>query len=156
MLEPTTTNTTSRMPTSGRTRQPDFAGQLAQYMGDKRMTQSQLATEVWGSTTDSRGYKVARNRDRISAYLKGAGIPEPENLRKIAAALGCTPEDLMGPDAMNRPLTRARNPSEVQLALMEDPTLMQIQINMILPVAQAMELVTLAQKFRIAAETEEG
>lgn len=89
--------------------QKDFADNLARLMQAKGMKQSDLAREVWGTTKDKRGYEVARNRDRISAYLAGAGIPETDNLNKIAAALGCTAEDLLGAEEMAaRPLTRTK------------------------------------------------
>jgi transcriptional regulator with XRE-family HTH domain len=58
------------------------------------MSSSELARQVWGTTTDKRGYTVARNRDRIGHYLAGTSYPEAENLAKLAAALGVPVETL--------------------------------------------------------------
>jgi transcriptional regulator with XRE-family HTH domain len=63
------------------------------------MSSSELARQVWGTTTDKRGYTVARNRDRIGHYLAGTSYPEAENLAKLAAALGVPVETL----AIERP-----------------------------------------------------
>jgi transcriptional regulator with XRE-family HTH domain len=58
------------------------------------MSQSALAREIWGEQEDSRGYKVARNRDRISSYEAGKSVPEPHNLQKLADVLGMSVEEL--------------------------------------------------------------
>jgi hypothetical protein len=58
-----------------------------------------LARMVWGTTVDSRGYTVPRNRDRIGSYLSAQSYPEPDNLRKLADALGVPVEELAGPRA---------------------------------------------------------
>lgn len=65
-----------------------FAKTLKASIKAAGINNSELARRVWGSTTDSRGYPVARNRQRISEYLKGNSYPEPYNLWKIAGALG--------------------------------------------------------------------
>lgn len=58
------------------------------------MSQSDLARAIWGTTKDKNGYDVARNRDRISQYEMGRSIPEPQNLKALAEALGTSVEDL--------------------------------------------------------------
>jgi transcriptional regulator with XRE-family HTH domain len=40
---------------------------------------------------------VAKNRDRIVHYLRGRSAPSPENLRKMADALGVSPDELLPP-----------------------------------------------------------
>jgi transcriptional regulator with XRE-family HTH domain len=61
----------------------------------KGWNQSALAREVWGETTNKRTGRVsAKNRDRISVYEKGKSWPLPHNLKKIANALGVSPEEL--------------------------------------------------------------
>lgn len=79
----------------------DFSQRLAQRMQAKGMSQSDLARAIWGSNADG----TARNRDRISSYLQGRGLPTPENLEKLAKALDCKPDDLV-PGGLKRPLTR--------------------------------------------------
>lgn len=63
---------------------------------------SDLARAVWGSRDDKRGYSVAINRDRIGRYLDGTSYPEPENLKRLADALGIPVESL----AIERPAPR--------------------------------------------------
>jgi hypothetical protein len=65
---------------------------LAMKTGD--LSASAVARRVWGTTKDKRGYDVARNRDRIGSYLSGASYPEPENLRRLADAVGVPVEEL--------------------------------------------------------------
>lgn len=69
-----------------------FAARLRQGMNGRN--NSDLAREVWGTIKDVRGYNVAKNRDRIAAYLNGSAYPEPENLAKIADVLGIPIEEL--------------------------------------------------------------
>lgn len=142
--------------------QKDFADNLARLMQAKGMKQSDLAREVWGTVKDKRGYEVARNRDRISAYLAGAGIPETDNLNKIAAALGCTTEDLLGAEEMAaRPLTRTRaHQVEINMvSVFGRPGWMQISLNLVCPLADAQEFLALYEKVRqrqIEREEAEG
>jgi hypothetical protein len=84
---------------------PLFATALMDAMmgpiGADPITSSELARRVWGSAKPpDRG---ARNRDRISHYLRGTSYPTPENLRKIAKALGVPEAELA---AARRPLQR--------------------------------------------------
>jgi len=65
-----------------------FANTLRELMLEKRISASDLAREVWGTTKDKRGYDVARNRDRIGHYLSGKSYPGRDNLQKIAKVLG--------------------------------------------------------------------
>lgn len=130
--------------------QKDFAKRLSVQMQLKGLSQSDLAAKIWGRTKDKRGYEVARNRDRVSAYLAGAGMPEPDNLRKLATALGCKIEDLVGADGLPAPVSRrASSHIEVHLAMVaEHPGMMQVQLNMLLPSAAAMEIVGIADRYR--------
>jgi transcriptional regulator with XRE-family HTH domain len=71
-----------------------FASRLQHLRSLKGWSQSDLAREVWGETTNREGRKVARNRDRISAYEMGKSWPDPHNLMKLVKALDTTPEYL--------------------------------------------------------------
>jgi transcriptional regulator with XRE-family HTH domain len=135
-----------------------FADRLAKLMQDKNMKQSDLARKIWGTTKDRRGYEVARNRDRISAYLARAGIPEPENLQKLAEALDCAPEDLVGPEGMTRPLTRPRTAQlSVQItSALDRPDMWNVSFNMTLPIADAMEMLAIYERVRKEQETREA
>ena len=77
---------------------PDtFADWLRSAMAAKGWNASDLAREMWGTITDTRGQVVARNRDRIGTYLKGRSYPSPETLTKLSAALGEPPGNLLAP-----------------------------------------------------------
>lgn len=76
-----------------------FAETLRTAMQEKGLNASDVARKVWGEIKDSRGYLVARNRDRIGYYLAGVSFPEDENLRKLADAVGLSYEKL----AMTKP-----------------------------------------------------
>lgn len=71
-----------------------FARKLRDAMIAKAMTASDVARYIWGEMTDYRGYKVARNRDRIGHYLAGLSLPDPENFKKLAQAVGLTEDEL--------------------------------------------------------------
>jgi transcriptional regulator with XRE-family HTH domain len=73
---------------------PEFAKLLDQRMKARRMSGSDVARAMWGTTKDGRGYTVAQNRDRITEYLKGVSFPNPENLPKLAAAIDVSAEEL--------------------------------------------------------------
>lgn len=77
----------------------DFARRLHQLMLAKGLSQSDLARAVWGKDVDGRGYDVAKNRDRISQYLKGISLPAPANMARLAKELGVTVIEL-APDAV--------------------------------------------------------
>lgn len=74
-----------------------FARRLHDALLEKGMSQSDLARAVWGTTEDPRGFEVAKNRDRVSQYLKGRSLPDRENAQKIASVLGIEVDDLVPP-----------------------------------------------------------
>jgi len=48
-----------------------FATRLYELRTEAGMSMSDLARKIWGTTTDARGYPVAKNKDRISRWEKG-------------------------------------------------------------------------------------
>jgi transcriptional regulator with XRE-family HTH domain len=74
-------------------------------MLDKNLSAAEVARRVWGTSTDKRGYEVAKNRDRIGHYLAGTSYPEPENLQKLADAID-VPVERLGIGNRPRPITR--------------------------------------------------
>lgn len=99
----------SRTETTGqRPEYKPFADALARVMTERKLSASEVARRVWGTTTNTRGYTVARGRDRISHYLAGKIYPEPENMLKLAEAIGVPAETL---DVGTR--TRAQPPPGV-------------------------------------------
>lgn len=126
----------------------DFARRLYDAMAKKHMNGSDLARLVWGSrdVTDKLGRtsNVARNRDRISVYLKGAGLPDPKNLSLIAKALGTTPEEL-APEITGAAVEReAPTMSMVAVAGHEDKVL--LRINKLVPLEKAMAVLNILTK----------
>jgi transcriptional regulator with XRE-family HTH domain len=83
--------------TSQQKRYQAFADKLRDAMTRANVNASEVARRVWGTAKDKRGYDVARNRDRIGHYLSGSSYPEPENLARLADAVGVTVEELAMP-----------------------------------------------------------
>jgi hypothetical protein len=75
-------------------RYPLFAQTLDRAMKKTGQSPSDVARKVWGTVKNKRGYDVARNRDRMSHYLAGTSFPTPDNLVRLAEAVGVSPEDL--------------------------------------------------------------
>jgi len=85
-----------------------FVDKVRELMAARNMRPSDVARRVWGGAIDSRGYHVARGRDRIGEYLAGRALPDPQNLALLAEALDVPVEELekvMPPEWSNR-LTR--------------------------------------------------
>jgi hypothetical protein len=104
--------TTSKAKDTGRAELQAFADALDALMKRAGIKPADLARMVWGTTVDSRGYTVPRNRDRIGSYLSAQSYPEPDNLRKVADALGVPVEELAStrPPPAERPEVPRQNP----------------------------------------------
>jgi transcriptional regulator with XRE-family HTH domain len=74
----------------------EFAAWLRTKMAERRLNASGLARQIWGTTKDSRGYDVARNRDRVGHYLAGTSYPSLQTLYKIGEVLAVFPDDIPG------------------------------------------------------------
>jgi hypothetical protein len=72
----------------------EFAAWLAAQMAARGFNHSDLARAIWGTIKDTRGYDVARNRDRIGAYLSGTSYPELSTLYAMAQAFSVFPDDI--------------------------------------------------------------
>jgi hypothetical protein len=108
----TTTPSGAGAKDTGRADLRAFAAVLDAAMKRIGVKPADLARMVWGTTVDSRGYTVPRNRDRIGSYLSAQSYPEPDNLRKLADALGVPVEELAStrPPAPERPEVPRQNP----------------------------------------------
>lgn len=106
----------------------DFAKRLETLMIEKGMSQSDVARKIWGEYTDKNGSVVGRGRDRISAYLAGARLPDPVNLKKLAEALDCDVRKLLD-RWPGRPLRRRpRHPAPLELPRDEDKRWLNFEI----------------------------
>lgn len=125
-----------------------FPRRLHQLMVEQQLSQSDLARRVWGTRKDNRGYVVAKNRDRISAYLSGRASPEPRNLRKLAKALGVGPEDL-APDMTAESILNA-DPGVQMTALAGHEDKVYLRVNMLVPLAVASKVIALLAEIKDA------
>ena len=106
---------------------------------------SDIAREIWGSTTDRRGYSVGRNRDRIGHYLNATSYPEPDNLEKLAKAVGVPVSDLTIDRPAANPGPRSR-PAPASLTLTTvAPGKMRIQVDKTVDSAFALRLAALIE-----------
>jgi transcriptional regulator with XRE-family HTH domain len=119
----------------------EFARNLLELMARKGVSQSDVARAVWGSATDNRGRDVARNRDRISNYVRGKQLPEPKTIKKLADVLGVTPSELY--PALGKP--EGRNaPADVSLtAVGGRPDMAFLVVNKMLPMNVAVKILSM-------------
>lgn len=116
-----------------------FAEALRKAMEEQALSLTEVARRVWGTTKDTRGYEVAKNRDRIGHYLKGTSYPIPENLQKLADAVGVPvesltiaqrPAPLMRQSRRPRELPSVAHPEEVEiLEINGAPGMSRLRIN---------------------------
>jgi hypothetical protein len=114
----------------------------------RQMSASDLARAIWGNTTDPRGYLVAKNRDRIGAYLAGTGYPSKETLPKLCEAVGLSINELPTPQRS----TAARapvSPTDLSFSLLQDhPGLCSLYIRTIMSVEIGMKILALVRQDR--------
>jgi len=118
-----------------------FSRTLSELMARKGMSQSDLARAVWGSTTDARGRDVARNRDRISHYVRGTQMPEAKTIKKLADVFGVPVVELC--PALALPQGRATQ-AEVNLTTVGGrPDLALLTVNKMVPMSVAVQILAL-------------
>lgn len=122
----------------------DFAQIILKAMLRKKLSQSDLARAIWGDTKDARGYKVARNRDRITHYLKGRAYPEPGNLKKLAKALDLEIEALQVEKPVKGVAKIQGGSADVQLHILAtEPTQCLLIVQKLLPTQLGLKIVQL-------------
>lgn len=122
----------------------NFARRLHELLTAKGWSQSDLAAEIWGRKTDTRGYEVAKGRDRISVYLQGKSYPDPANLKAIAEALGTTPEAL-APDLFAATVDR-EIPAIAITGVAGSLDKVHVRVDALLPMTAAAEIATILAK----------
>jgi len=118
--------------------QQEFSAKLKQARLDRGLSQSDLAREIWGEMIDGRGYTVAKNRGLISAYENGQAFPEDKNIQMLADALNLDPAELVPGGIKNtnqRTLVMSVADAKAGLA--------SLQVNMIVPMAVAAQVVAI-------------
>lgn len=138
-----------KAPGEGRTPQQKmvmqkFGSILKQARLDRGLSQSDVAREIWGSIADPRGYMVARNRDRISAYESGRDIPEPQNLQRLSDFLGIEVEKL-APDLYAD--AQQKKPAAISMVMVEnEPDRVFLQVNVLTSLGVASQVIGLLSK----------
>lgn len=121
-----------------------FRQRLYELRLAKGWSQSELARHVWGTVEDNRGYTVAKNRDRISAYENGKAVPERANLDAIARALGVSVEDL-APDLVlaNPNIAPDAQTSAYTIKAVGNGEKAHIKVDAIIPFSAAIQIIAL-------------
>lgn len=121
-----------------------FARALHAATQAKGMSNSDLAREIWGETKDSKGYAVARNRDRIAVYLAAKGAPEAATLHKMAEILE-VPKGSLADEMMTAVVDRTRR--EFSIDVIEgDARRVHIVVDTIMPLSIALDISKLYEK----------
>lgn len=120
-----------------------FRQRLFELRQRKGWSQSELARHVWGTVEDSRGYTVAKNRDRISAYESGKAVPERSNLTAIADALGVTVEELAPDLVMENPNVLSGGAASFRMSMLPGTDRAHIKVDAVVPLAIAVQIATL-------------
>ena len=130
----------------------EFARRLQEAMNAKGFSNSDLARLVWDEMTDSKGYKLARNRDRIAVYLQGKGFPEASTLHKVAQVLG-VPKAELAPHIAIAVVDRQR-PEFSMTTVGEEGNRALVQVNAVLPLSIAVEISKLILRAKTLANGE--
>lgn len=121
-----------------------FARILQNEMLKRGWSQSDMARAIWNEdTVDSRGNRAAKGRDRISQYVNGRQIPEPQTLRMMADVLGMTVEEL-APDVTADAIEKD-NPSLLLHAIGGHDNMALLKVNRILPLSVAAEVIRIIE-----------
>jgi len=124
----------------------DFARKLREAMAAQQLSASDVARAIWGSVPDPRGYEVARNRDRIGAYLAGTGYPSKETLPKLCAAVGLSPDELP-PPTRSTAAREPAGPADLTFSLLPDhPEICSLYIRKLLPISVGLQILELVNK----------
>lgn len=114
---------------------------ITELMARQGISQSDLARAIWGTTVDPRGRDVARNRDRISNYVRGTQMPEPSTLKKIADVLGVEPTDLVPSLAVKG---AAHATPDINMTVVAGrPDMALLTVNKMLPLGVAVKVLAL-------------
>lgn len=134
----------SGRPATAELRNQEFARTLYKLLIEKGWSQSDLARRVFGATKDSRGYNVAKGRDRISVYLRGQAYPEPKTLNKIAKVLRVSVEDL-APDIHTATIDREKPEVMIHQAS-GHPDKVHLVVNKVVPASVAAKVMALVNE----------
>lgn len=124
-----------------------FRQRLYQLRRRKEWSQSEVARQAWGVVTDGRGYEVARNRDRISAYEAGRDVPTRENLEKLAEVFGVTVAEL-APDLVLAGRSGGRSmekPAAFEMKVLHGTNEAHIKVDAVVAMSVAVQIAAILQ-----------
>lgn len=101
-----------------------------------RRLQSLILERNWNQAELARA--AGLGRDSISTYIRGKVFPDPKNLKRIADALGMTPQQLM-PSDMTAVIDAEVPALEIRQSA-TDPSQVHIRINRTVTVEQAAKI----------------
>ncbi len=104
-----------------------FGDRVRVRMNQKGWTQSELAR------------KAGLKRDSISTYINGKTWPDPANLKRLAATLGCTPEELI-------PSLTVKPPAAPPIQVTQDGDGMHLRISKRVSFGQASRILAILEE----------
>ena len=136
--------------------QQAFGQRLQQLLDQKGWNYSDLARAVWGHAETKSGYKVAKNRDRISVYVAGKAFPDPRNLKKIADQLGVEVAEL-APEHFGAAMIEQANPAYSITKVQGEDNKVFLRVNKIVPETVAANIMfLLATNYDVRIENTAG
>jgi transcriptional regulator with XRE-family HTH domain len=136
--------------------QQAFGQRLRQLLDEKGWNYSDYSRRVWGETTTKSGYKVAKNRDRISVYIAGKAFPDPRNLKKMADVLGISVAEL-APEHFGNAMIEQPNPAYSITKVQGEGDKVFLRVNKIVPEPVAAKIMfLLATNYDVLIENAMG
>lgn len=110
----------------------DFARRLEELLRDRGMRQADLARAMFGEELDKKtGRPVAKHRDRISVWVAGKNLPDPQNMDLLAKTLGVPVEELAAP-LVAQAVDRERSSLQIIQAA-GHPDKVHLRVDMLVP-----------------------
>ena len=146
----------SDVPPTAEIGQQAFGRRLQQLLDQKGWNYSDLARAVWGHTETKTGYKVAKNRDRISVYVAGKAVPDTRNLKKIADVFGVEVAEL-APERIGDAMIEQQNPSYSITKVQGEGDKVFLRVNKLVPEQVAAKIMfLLATNYDVLIENAVG
>lgn len=121
---------------------PKFSRNLYEARLARGLSMSDLARKIWGTVTDTRGYEIPKNKDRISRWENGEQVPEPGNLRLLADALDMSVEEL-APDLTAKAIDKNAQPAVNMTMIQGQPGKVHLVINTLTSLDIASKIIAL-------------
>ena len=123
-----------------------FGRKLFFELEKRGWSQSDLARRIFPDAKtkyDNRGYSVTKGRDVVSTWVRGKALPSPQNLKKVAAALGMEPE-MLAPNITTGTIEK-ENPTLSINMIAGHVDKCYLRINRLVPLSTALEIAKLLE-----------